>query len=126
MAKEDKFADEMLTDDELDQISGGSLQQSADDSHYLNDILYGTQYYKCDQYGKTSIFLNQSLNTSGPTPRLDISNAWGSLGISCTLNKFEGNTYKYKGEIISRRRAYEIAWEKAGRNMNDLPPSWGT
>ncbi len=118
MAKEDKFADEMLTDDELDQISGGTLQESADDSHYLNDLLYGKPG-QCDQYGKTSVYFKERV-------RDEIKTAWSSLGITCSMISFHGNKYEYAGQEISRRRAYEIAWERAGRNPSDLPPSWGT
>ena len=38
MAEEDKFADEMLTDDELDNVAGGNCYEKADDTRFLNSL----------------------------------------------------------------------------------------
>lgn len=43
MADKDKFADEMLTDDELDQVAGGTPGELADDSRFLNVLLNGEE-----------------------------------------------------------------------------------
>ena len=117
MAEKDKYADELLSDEELDQVAGGKLQPAADDSLYLNDILYGRPG-QCDQYGKARLLFDKDA-------RADIGNAWASVGVSIYIHVNKDNKYYYGGQEISRRRAYEIAWEKAGRNLNDLPPSWG-
>ena len=118
MAEEKKLADEVLSDEELDQVAGGSLQQSADDSLYLNDLLYGRPG-QCDQYGKTRLLFDLEA-------RSDLKNAWASVGVEYEAFAGSNSKYYHGGQQISRRRAYEIAWERAGRNMSDLPPSWGT
>ena len=41
MADKDKFADEMLTDEELDGVAGGTPGELADDSKFLNVLLQG-------------------------------------------------------------------------------------
>ena len=40
MTKEDKFAEEMLTDDELENVVGGTLDETANDSRFLNVLLH--------------------------------------------------------------------------------------
>ena len=45
MAKEDKYADEMLTDEQLDNVAGGTYSQTADDSRFLNCLNGSTDRY---------------------------------------------------------------------------------
>ena len=108
---------EKLSDEELDKVAGGTLQESSDDSLYLNDLLYGRPG-QCDQYGKTKLALMVSAQH-------DLENAWSSVGVECKLSDFGDNKYSVNGQAISRRRAYEIAWEKVGRNINDMPSNLG-
>ena len=53
MAEKDKFADEVLSDDELDNVVGGNYDETSDDSKFLN--IYGL----CGKYTKSDIFLIQ-------------------------------------------------------------------
>lgn len=41
MAKEDKFADEMLTDDELDNVNGGTRMETALVNSAFHELHYG-------------------------------------------------------------------------------------
>ena len=41
-----------LTNDELEQVSGGCDYETSDDSRFLNVLLRGTDYHRCDRYGK--------------------------------------------------------------------------
>ena len=51
MAKEDKFADEVMSDDELDGVAGGNCYETADDSRFLNSLNSST-----DRYGAPRIY----------------------------------------------------------------------
>ena len=51
MTKEDKFADELMSDEELDNVAGGCAEQMADDSRFLNSLNGST-----DRYGSFRTF----------------------------------------------------------------------
>ena len=54
MMKPDKT--NKLTDEELEQVSGGFLYEISNDSKFLNVLLRETGYHRCDRYGKARIF----------------------------------------------------------------------
>ena len=41
-----------LSNDELKQVAGGCDYETCDDSKFLNVLLRGTDYHRCDRYGK--------------------------------------------------------------------------
>ena len=45
-----------LSKEELEQVSGGCDYEISDDSKFLNVLLRGTDYHRCDRYGKFKIF----------------------------------------------------------------------
>jgi len=45
-----------LSDEELENVSGGSCGEIANDSRFLNLLLAGTKYRRCDRYGSFKLF----------------------------------------------------------------------
>ena len=119
MAKEDKFADEMLNDDELDQVAGGTCYETADDSRFLNVLLRGTKYHQCDRYGATKMFFCHSAV-------VDLNNAWKSLGVELRARTgfIMKNKYKLNGKEISRDEAWAHAEKLVGKHLTESEWNW--
>ena len=118
MADKDKYADEKLTDDELDKVAGGTLRESADDSRFLNVLLHGTnKYHQCDRYGDFRLFWSDD-------SRNDLIKSWNSLGIELEDSRFVGNTYKLNGNKISREEAWAHAESLVGKHLTEAQWNW--
>ena len=120
MADKDKYAEEMLTDDELDKVAGGTSGESADDSRFLNVLLQGTnKYHQCDRYGEWRIFWSIGA-------RDDLTKAWNSLGIEVENNfgAFSYNTYRLNGKEISREEAWAHAEKLVGKHLTKEQWNW--
>ena len=117
MTKEDKFAEEMLTDDELDNVAGGSPGELADDSRFLNVLLHGTdKYHQCDRYGGFRMFLSQPA-------RDDLKKSWNSLGIELE-HQAGPNIYRLNGKEISREEAWAHAERLVGKHLTKEQWNW--
>ena len=118
MTKEDKFSEEMLTDDELNNVAGGTPGELADDSRFLNVLLHGTnKYHQCDRYSGFTMFLSE--------PALyDLRKSWNSLGIELEDSRFVGNTYKLNGKEISRAEAWAHAESLVGKHLTKEQWNW--
>lgn len=55
MAEEYQLANEAMSDDELDNVAGGTCNELADDSRFLNSLNGST-----DRYGATKVFFYKS------------------------------------------------------------------
>lgn len=97
---EDKFADEMLSDDELDQIAGGTDDQTIDDNIFLYE------------HGLMDVVSASSD---------DVYAGWTKAGINCVTKSFSDNQYFIDGKSISRNEAYDIVKSKFKkiRNVED-------
>lgn len=115
MAKEDKFADEMLSDEELDAVSGGSCNELADDSRFLNSLNGST-----DRYGATKMFF------SGGTGRVqEVKDAWAKLGITTDLTNLGwDNKYYLNGQRITQEEARRHAMKVTGHYMTESDWKW--
>lgn len=98
---EDKFADEMLSDDELDQIAGGTDDQTTDDNMFLYE------------HGLVDVVVCDSSK--------DVDAGWAKAGITCVTKFFSDNQYFIGGKSISRNEAYDIVKSKFKkiRNVED-------
>lgn len=115
MKDEKNLQDELMTDEELEQVAGGSYKQTAQDSVILHSLGFLDEEYTAED-----IMFCQDWSKE-----VKVYDAFKKLGIGYSVSFSADNVYSFNGQKISRRKAYEIAWEKAGRNLNDLPPSWG-
>ena len=117
MAEKDKYADEIMSDEELDKVAGGTLRELANDSRFLNVLLHGTnKYHQCDRYGEFRMF-------SSKKARKDLTKAWNSLGIEVEHN-FGENTYKLNGNKISQADAWAHAESLVGKHLTEAQWNW--
>ena len=116
MAVEDKYADELLSDEELDDVAGGSCYTSADDSRFLNS-LNGS----CDRYGATKMFFS-----GGKTYQEEVEKAWTTVGITAKFNcGLAGeNKYYLNGQEISQEQARQHAMNVTGHHMTEKDWKW--
>ncbi len=118
MADKDKYADEIMSDDELDKVAGGTPGESADDSRFLNVLLHGTnKYHQCDRYGGFTILCEGSA-------REDLKKSWNSLGIELEYSFCEYNTYRLNGKEISREEAWAHAESLVGKHLTKEQWNW--
>ena len=110
---EDKYADELMSDDELDGVAGGTAGQMADDSRFLNSLNGST-----DRYG--------SFRTFWGTGFTEIKNAWASLGIETDLDSSTGGDNKYylNGQEITQEQARQHAMKVTGHYMTESDWKW--
>ncbi len=118
MAKEDKYADERLTDEELDGVAGGEAEQMADDSRFLNS-LNGS----CDRYGDGKIMFSAGAYNE------EIEKAWATVGIKAKVSSGLGgfgkeNKYYLNGQQITHEQARQHAMNVTGHHMSESDWKW--
>ena len=120
MAEKDKYADEIMSDEELDKVSGGTSGELADDSRFLNVLLQGTnKYHQCDRYGEWRMLWS-------PGARDDLTKSWNSLGIEITYSTscLIKNTYRLNGKEISQADAWAHAESLVGKHLTKEQWNW--
>ena len=117
MNKMDKM-DKILTAEEMEMVSGGSSQETSDDSRFLNVLLHG-RAGRCDRYGTWRAGCNKP----------EIVTAWASVGIKAVLNDHSmyqtiSNEYYLNGKQISRDEAWAHAEQVVGRHLAKSEWNW--
>ena len=118
MADKDKFADEVMSDEELDQVAGGDSKQTSNDSRFLNS-LNGS----CDRYGEARIAF------SAGTLSEEIEKAWATVGIKADVSFAMGdfgrnNRYYLNGQQITQEQARQHAMNVTGHHMTESDWNW--
>ena len=108
MAKEDKFADELLTEDELEQVAGGTYAQTSEDSKFLS--IYGL----CPKFTAMQLAF-----TPGTEKEEQVKAAWATVGVILLYNSDRvNNAYFMKMNgiltLISREAAYQHVFDTLG------------
>ena len=115
MADKDKYADEKMSDEELDNVAGGTCYEMADDSRFLNSLNGST-----DRYGATRIFFEDHDD--------EIKKGWETVGIKAFL--YDGTTtnrnnrYYLNGQEISQEQARQHAMKVTGHYMTESDWKW--
>ena len=107
---------ELMSEEELNQVSGGSCYESADDSRFLNVLLQGTKYHHCDRYGATKMFFGIGIS--------DVFKAWHSLGIEFASYPVRANQYYLNGKEITRDEAWAHAEKLVGKHLTKAQWDW--
>ncbi|WP_297571170.1 hypothetical protein [uncultured Anaerovibrio sp.] len=119
MMKPDKT--NKLTDEELEQVSGGCLYEISNDSKFLNVLLRGTGYHHCDRYGKARIFWG----ADDLSPSDDVRNSWEGLGIRVEFHTGpKHNEYFLNGKQITRDEAWDYAEKVVGKHLGRADWDW--
>jgi len=111
------MATKKLSDNSLDFVSGGNCFETADDSRFLNVLLYGRPG-QCDRYGDWRIeweFHDE-----------EIRNAWASVGVAAFLHDdFEvQNSYMVNGKWVTQEEAMQHAMDVTGIHLTRAQWDW--
>jgi len=101
---------EEMSDEELEQVAGGTFKETAGDTRFLNDLAG-----LCDRFGATKAFFYPGIVED------EASKGWSKIGITVHTGFSGSNAYYLNGEQISRQQAFEYALKKFGRKLQDLP-----
>ena len=101
---------EEMTDEELEQVAGGTYKETAGDTRFLNDLAG-----LCDRFGATKALFYPGIVED------EACKGWSKIGITVSAGVFGSNVYYLNGEKISRRQAFDYACKKFGRKLQDLP-----
>lgn len=98
MADKEKFTDEVVSDEELEQVAGGSIPQTAYDSV----LLY--EYGLVDDWHSD---LTTTFNWESYSAAVDAG--WAKAGITCVTkpSPFDNNLYFLNGKEITRDEAHD-------------------
>ena len=109
------FANEILIDEEMEKVSGGSAGELADDSRFLNSLNGST-----DRYGTFKSCFN-GMEISGK-----IKQAWKKVGVDVRTDYgwFFDNTYRIDGKKVSQEKARQHAMEVTGHHMEKREWDW--
>ena len=105
---------ELMSDEELDQVAGGSYRETAGDTRFLNDLAG-----LCDRFGATKSFFYQA------TVSDEAAKGWSKIGIQVNTSWFGENYYYLEGKPIRREEALNYALKKFGKTWKDMPEGKG-
>lgn len=86
---------EMLSDEELENVAGGTIGQTAGDSQILYDYGLMDRYY-----GTIPVMFYWGSKSA------EVDAGWSKAGITCVTKPFGNNQYFIDGKEISRGEAY--------------------
>ena len=102
---------EKMSDEELENVAGGTYKETAADSRFLNDLAG-----LCDRFGSTRAFFDTNKVAE------EAKSGWGKVGIEFYFRPGVGNKYYLDGKRISRNEAIRYACNKVGKNLQELNP----
>ena len=98
---------ELMSDEELESVAGGSVGQTSNDSKILYDYGLMNKYY-----GTVSTMFYWGSKSA------EVDEGWSKAGITCVTKPFADNLYFINGKEISRGEAYNHLKENFKRLHN--------
>ena len=124
MNKTDKmrklFANKALDVEEMENVAGGSADQVADDSRFLNVLLRGHPA-QCDRYGEKKIKLDYANNDRRFA---EIEAAWKVCGVEAKVKKSYANHYYIDGFEVTQSQAMNHAMKVMGKKLKKSDWYW--
>ncbi|MBR5914162.1 MAG: hypothetical protein IKZ58_07370 [Selenomonadaceae bacterium] len=114
MSEEKIMNYEMMSDDELGQVAGGNLKETADDSRFLNSLTG-----LVDRYNHLSLGWD-----FGGFKHYDIRQVWNKLGVKALLSSKCSNEYYINGQRVSQEEARQHAMKVFGKQMTEADWKW--
>ena len=104
---EDKFADEVMSDEELDNVAGGGTRQTVGDRDFLKSMGYIAK--------AGSLVFDWERNA----PKVDAG--WSKAGVTC-VTKFgcPDNLYFINGKQVSRKDAFRHALRQKNCSESEI------
>ena len=104
---------EAMTDEQLDKVTGGAINELYRDSYFLN------KFGLCDRYDYWDIVF------SSGRPKIDkIGEAWEKAGVRCDKSEFISCHYFIDGKQVSRKEAFDYVAKKYGATYNWNDYKW--
>lgn len=105
---EEIFKDELMSEEQLDRVAGGTCLESARDSYFLNALNGSIKRYEVWQMGY------EDHND-------EIINAWATVGVKLELPEsiFVANKYFINGKQVSQEDARKHAMAVTGKYMEE-------
>ena len=115
MMNEKIFAEEILLDEELNKVAGGTGRELADDSCFLNSLNGST-----DRYGTFKATFK------GPKVSAEVRKAWKNVGVDARpdYGLFFDNRYYIDGKKVSQNQARQHAMDVTGHQMKKSDWDW--
>ncbi len=118
MTEEKGFKDCVMSEEELDNVAGGTYREIADDSRFLNSLNGST-----DRYGERRIEF-----TPGKSIEEEVRRGWKTVGIDFkypgSLGCVEPCEYFLDGKQITQDQARQHAMKVTGRHMTEKDWKW--
>ena len=96
MKDEKILQEEMLSDEELENVAGGTIGETAGDSQILYDHGLMDNHYD-----------SIPVMFSWKSKSAEVDAGWAKAGITCVTKPFGSNQYFMNGKEISRGEAYD-------------------
>ena len=104
---------EQLSDEELEQVAGGTYNNTAADSRILNKMGFDIQgksandlFWSRSKFRDTAHQVNMIFNKVG----ISVDQSWGAVT----------NRYYFDGKEVTREQAFQILAEKSDKPMPDI------
>ena len=116
------FANKALDVEEMDNVAGGSLHETADDSRFLNVLLRGHPAQP-DRHGERKLELDYANNGSRYA---ELRSAWEACGVHLhKIDETGGNRYVlHSGREVTREQAMNHAMNVMGRQLKKSDWYW--
>lgn len=114
MAEKDKYADEIISDEELDGVSGGTPFETADDSRFLNVLLRG----RPEQPERVGAW-----RAGYRSKQKEVKMAFASVGIDFEASS-DDNIYRIDGLRVSQQAAWAHAEKVVGKHLEKSDWDW--
>ena len=117
------FANKALDVEEMDAVAGGTYDESADDSCFLNVLLQGHPAQP-DRHG--ALKLQVSYDSDNAPRYAEIKNAWKAVGVDVKIKDDDvGNKYSINGQKVTREMAMNHAMQVMGKQLQRSDWYWG-
>lgn len=109
MADEKILDDELMTDEELDKVAGGTIDESIQDFISASERGIDDFNHLAENYNQSTLieYLDKDIRTGGNVVG-KLKEMFASYGIDMQYNKNNNNTYSYNGHQITQQEAWNI------------------
>ena len=108
------FADKTLDAEQMEEVAGGTIKETADDSRFLNVLLRGHPLQP-DRYGEERLDYDVANKHSRYR---EIEKAWEACGVDVRIREGGSNNYySINGETVTREAAMNHAMAVMGRPL---------
>ena len=116
------FANKALDVEEMDNVAGGYIHETADDSRFLNVLLRGHPAQP-DRHGERKLELDYANNGSRYA---ELRSAWEACGVHLhKIDETGGNRYVlHSGREVTREQAMNHAMNVMGRQLKKSDWYW--